>query len=219
MEMDFANACPLVRPVLPRIRFLFVGSRLCSTLPSDGPSRFRPCASLVLHLHQVTQGTFTPKLSDMSDTHAGLRPPPTAADGIDRGCHTAAICLQEVDGKVRSAYPPQISCQKISLRHLYADPDRHPHGHNAVTGATRRRILARIGHRLTDPLIAILIVAGLVSGLTGNLASCAIIFAILSISIALERGRNSTPGYHCSGEHLVEGRGSYCLNRQSELFV
>ncbi len=25
-------------------------------------------------------------------------------------------------------------------------------------------------------------------------------------------GRNSTPGYHCSGEHLVEGRGSYCLN-------
>ena len=22
---------------------------------------------------------------------------------------------------------PQISCQKISLRHLYADPDRHPH--------------------------------------------------------------------------------------------
>src|SRR5258705_8909945 len=25
-------------------------------------------------------------------------------------------------------------------------------------------------------------------------------------------GRHSTPGYHCSGEHLVEGRGSYCLN-------
>src|SRR6476620_6779992 len=26
------------------------------------------------------------------------------------------------------------------------------------------------------------------------------------------RGRNSAPGYHCVGEHLVEGRGSYCLN-------
>jgi DNA invertase Pin-like site-specific DNA recombinase len=26
------------------------------------------------------------------------------------------------------------------------------------------------------------------------------------------RGRNATPGYHCSGEHLVEGRGSHCLN-------
>src|SRR5229473_7876528 len=68
MDMDFANGCPLVRPVLPRIRFLFVGSRLCSTLPSDSPSRFCPCVSLVLHLHQVAQGTFTPKLSDMSDT-------------------------------------------------------------------------------------------------------------------------------------------------------
>src|SRR5258705_12762388 len=61
MDMDFATSCPLVRPALPHIRFLFVGSRLCSTLPSDGPSRFRPCASLVLHLHQVAQGTFTPK--------------------------------------------------------------------------------------------------------------------------------------------------------------
>jgi DNA invertase Pin-like site-specific DNA recombinase len=26
------------------------------------------------------------------------------------------------------------------------------------------------------------------------------------------RGRNSTPGYHCSGQDLVEGRGVYCLN-------
>src|SRR3954462_9525139 len=73
MDMDFATSCPLVRPALPRIRFLFVGSRLCSTLPSDGPSRFRPCALLVLHLHQVAQGTFTPKLSDMSATQAAAR--------------------------------------------------------------------------------------------------------------------------------------------------
>ena len=25
-------------------------------------------------------------------------------------------------------------------------------------------------------------------------------------------GRTSSPGYHCAGEHLVEGRGSYCLS-------
>src|SRR5690242_15223768 len=61
MEMDFATSCPLVRPALPHIRFLFVGSRLCSTLPSDSPSRFCPCALLVLHLHQVAQGTFHPQ--------------------------------------------------------------------------------------------------------------------------------------------------------------
>src|SRR5208282_3946337 len=66
------------------IRLLFVRTRFRSTLPSDGPSRFRPCASLVLHLHQVAQGTFTPRLLDMPSTqprHAGaLRQDP--ADGI-----------------------------------------------------------------------------------------------------------------------------------------
>src|SRR3954452_9557236 len=53
MDMDFAISCPLVRTGLPHIRFLFVRSRLCSTLPSDDTSRWRPCASLTLHLHQV----------------------------------------------------------------------------------------------------------------------------------------------------------------------
>src|SRR3954447_17017432 len=83
MDMDFATSCPLVRPALPHIRFLFVGSRFRSTLPSDGPSRFRPCASLVLHLHQVAQGTFTPRLLDMPSTQDAARrrlaPGPLAA--------------------------------------------------------------------------------------------------------------------------------------------
>src|ERR1044071_2340312 len=67
---DFAAHGPLVRLVLPPIRFLFVGSRVCSTLPSDGPSRdlICPCASLALRLHQAVQGTFTPKLLNMPDT-------------------------------------------------------------------------------------------------------------------------------------------------------
>src|SRR3954469_17885794 len=79
MDMDFATSCPLVRPALPHIRFLFVGSRFCSTLPSVGPSRFRPCASLVLHLHQVAQGTFTPRLLDMPSTQGRQD-----ADAVDR---------------------------------------------------------------------------------------------------------------------------------------
>ncbi|MGZ8373155.1 MAG: magnesium-translocating P-type ATPase [Rhodoplanes sp.] len=60
------------------------------------------------------------------------------------------------------------------------------HGPNAVAETERRRILARIGHRLIDPLIAILMVAGFVSGLTGDFASAAIIFVILAGSITLE---------------------------------
>jgi hypothetical protein len=93
MDMDFAVSCPLVRPDLPRIRFLFVGSRVRSTLPSDSSSRFCPCASLVLHLHQVAQGTCTPKLLDMPSTQPGACGAPrvarlrglTAARGREEG--------------------------------------------------------------------------------------------------------------------------------------
>ena len=46
MDMDFGIIGPLVRPELPRIRFLSVRSRLCSTLPSDPASRRRPGAQL-----------------------------------------------------------------------------------------------------------------------------------------------------------------------------
>src|SRR3954466_16366320 len=68
MDGDFAVSCPLVRPGLPHIRFLFVRSRFCSTLLSDASSRRRPCALLALHLHQVVQGTCTPKRSNMLGT-------------------------------------------------------------------------------------------------------------------------------------------------------
>jgi len=53
MDMGFAVIGPLARRRMPRIRFLFIGSRLCSALPSDPASRRRPCALLTLHLHQV----------------------------------------------------------------------------------------------------------------------------------------------------------------------
>ena len=32
---------------------------------------------------------------------AGLRPPPSAADGLDRTCHPTIVCHQEFDGKER----------------------------------------------------------------------------------------------------------------------
>ncbi len=54
------------RPTLtPQIRFLYIGSRFCSALPSDPASQRRPCASLSLHLYQVVKRTFTSKLSNM----------------------------------------------------------------------------------------------------------------------------------------------------------
>ena len=72
MDLDFVVIRRLVRRRLPRIRFLSIGSRLCSTLPSDPASRRRPCASLGLHLHQVVQGTSTLKLPNMLGTPIGI---------------------------------------------------------------------------------------------------------------------------------------------------
>src|SRR5579863_28095 len=53
MTMDFAITCSLVRPGGLVIRCLSIGPRLCSTLSSDPTSRWRPCASLILHRHQA----------------------------------------------------------------------------------------------------------------------------------------------------------------------
>src|SRR5215469_7984288 len=87
MDMAFALCCLLVRSQLPRIRFLFVGTRFRSTLPSDGLSRFRPCASLVLHLHQVAQGTFTPRTLGMPSTQGrALMRAPQAVASLDLSC-------------------------------------------------------------------------------------------------------------------------------------
>src|SRR5947208_3954737 len=69
MDMGFAVICLLGRRRMPLIRFLYIGSYVCSTLLSDPLSPKCPCASLSLHLHQVVKGTFTPKLSNMLGTH------------------------------------------------------------------------------------------------------------------------------------------------------
>ena len=68
MAVDFAIICSLVRPGRPSIRFLSIGPRLCSALPSDPASRRRPCASLILRHHQAGWRTFTSKLSIMLGT-------------------------------------------------------------------------------------------------------------------------------------------------------
>jgi hypothetical protein len=56
MDMGFAIIGSLARHRRPHIRFLFIGSCLCSTLLSGPASRrvlFHPCVSLTLRLHQT----------------------------------------------------------------------------------------------------------------------------------------------------------------------
>src|SRR5438445_6828013 len=71
------------RPTLaPRTRFLFIGSRLCSALPSDPASRLGPGASLTLRLHQAGWRTCTSELSSMLGTprvRVAARPSPRLA--------------------------------------------------------------------------------------------------------------------------------------------
>lgn len=59
-------------------------------------------------------------------------------------------------------------------------------GRNVVVETPRRRMVARIAKRLIEPLIAILIVAAVISGAMGDWASSAIIVIILAVSVVLE---------------------------------
>src|SRR6266853_5016415 len=52
---------------------LHASFRRSLAVPPPASAGASSCALLVLHLHQVAQGTFTPKLSDMSDTQDALR--------------------------------------------------------------------------------------------------------------------------------------------------
>ena len=150
MDVDFANACPLVRPALPHTRFLFVGSRLCSTLPSDGPSRFRPCASLARISHTI--------LADWADLRGGLlvfcrRGPPwrrqtrevleiwprksrrgSAGLGVmPRGLRVAAARCQAGEARALAA----------AARRVAAQPQAWAAGHADAIATLMRRTLTR----------------------------------------------------------------------------
>src|SRR5271157_3427203 len=74
------------------IRFLFIGSRLCSTLLSDPASRRSPCASLSLLLHQDGKRTFTSQLLNMLGTQEKRLP--AATEGV---CNQELVWLRGVD--------------------------------------------------------------------------------------------------------------------------
>jgi Mg2+-importing ATPase len=59
-------------------------------------------------------------------------------------------------------------------------------GPNTMVGIRPARLLARVGKRLTEPLVAILLIAAAISGATGDVASFAIILAVVSLSIVLD---------------------------------
>ncbi len=59
-------------------------------------------------------------------------------------------------------------------------------GANRVEASKSRSILEKIGRRVLNPLVAMLLVAAAVSGLSGDLGSFVIIVAVLSLSLTLD---------------------------------
>src|SRR5207253_1187077 len=94
MDMGFVVICQLARRRMPLIRFLYIGSHVCSTLLSDPPSPERPCASLSLHLHQVVKRTFTFELSNMLGTQKGCRLESRQAKSLTPQAIEAALPLR-----------------------------------------------------------------------------------------------------------------------------
>jgi hypothetical protein len=91
------------RPTLtPQIRFLYIGSRFCSTLPSDPASRRRPCASLSLHLYQVVKRTCTSQLLGVPMTRTVRLDLPSATIQLisleDFTARTARLVLDLAEG-------------------------------------------------------------------------------------------------------------------------
>jgi Mg2+-importing ATPase len=60
------------------------------------------------------------------------------------------------------------------------------HGRNSWDPQGGPSLLRRIGHKLLNPLIAILLVAAAVSGLSGDVASFVIIVLVISVSLVLD---------------------------------
>ncbi|HTQ83770.1 MAG TPA: magnesium-translocating P-type ATPase [Pseudolabrys sp.] len=59
-------------------------------------------------------------------------------------------------------------------------------GPNTIASGRRHGIAAKIGKRFAEPLVAILLVAAAISGFTGDMASFAIILAVIGLSIVLD---------------------------------
>jgi len=85
-----------------------------------------------------------------------------------------------------SALLHALDARPDGLSSVEAEQRLEVYGGNVVAARTRAGILAKIGRRLTDPLVAILMIAALVSGATGDWQSCIVIVVIVVMSAALD---------------------------------
>ena len=131
---------------MPRIRFLYIGSYVCSALLSDPASRRHPCASLSLHLHQVVKGTFTPELSSMLGTPLVVPAHPLR--------HAAAALLIE-----RHAFPMRarrsirngLTASRLSLQVAFGHPPG-PYAYRRLRARASLSLARSVGRPVTTPV-------------------------------------------------------------------
>jgi Mg2+-importing ATPase len=80
----------------------------------------------------------------------------------------------------------QLSSTAAGLNSVEAAHRLAQFGPNTVAPTPHRRLLSKIAKRLIEPLVAILLFAAAVSGLTGDATSFAIILIVVILSIALD---------------------------------
>ena len=139
MALDFAISCSLVRPGRPHIRFLSIGSRLCSTLPPDPASQRCPCASLALQHHPSGQRTLTSKLSNMLGTQ--LMGTSRCEVPRSRAFRPASV-RTEVCGPGRRSQTLRTSLRSARPLHrrMYRSVDRYTHPRNRCPRSSFARL-------------------------------------------------------------------------------
>ena len=123
-EMAFAKPGSLGQCSSPHIRFLFIGPRLCSPLPSDDASRRRPCGSLTFTSVRLVEDFHLPLL-DMHGVPggAGLRP---ALLRVTRSVQIARSRSRTLRRGRPPAGPPSRHREACSNKHLSRSPTREP---------------------------------------------------------------------------------------------
>lgn len=85
-----------------------------------------------------------------------------------------------------AALMERLGSRAAGLTSAEAAAAQRRHGPNTVAETPRLHLAAKVARRLVEPLVAILLVAALVSGLTGDVPGFFIILTIVAVSVAMD---------------------------------
>jgi P-type Mg2+ transporter len=100
--------------------------------------------------------------------------------------HAANALPAEFWQMPRDALFCKLGSDPRGLSHIEAERRLAIFGANRVEASQTRSILHKLGHRILNPLVAMLLVAAAVSGVSGDLGSFAIIVTVLLLSLTLD---------------------------------